>query len=68
MDDNQDELLLAYYRKWAVDAGIPKRLINMVEKVAREDHKLYPDQSISGMFYGLVRHLVAPNAPWSGHA
>lgn len=68
MDDNQDEFLLASYRKWAVDAGIPRHLIAMAEKEAREDRKLHPDQAVSDMFYGLIRHLVAPDSPWKGRA
>lgn len=68
MDANQDEYLLSCYRQWARDAGVSELTIWLTEREARNDHQVHPSQPIADMFYGRIRHAVAPDAPWKGNA
>lgn len=68
MDDGKNERLLACYRQWAHDAGVPASLLDLIEREAREDYRKHPEQSIAEMFYGSVRHLVLPDTLWRGYA
>lgn len=68
MDVNQDEYLLSCYRQWARDAGVSEIIIEVTEKAAREDYAIFKDWSVADKFHALIRHAVAPDSPWKGHA